>query len=172
MSNQQKNIGLLIGFLISGFIAYHFAIKKTVIAKNKHELLLVEKNLVDNASSKIEYLNKKNGNLNSFLVSNNLSIENSFQQMLLEKINIFSKEKNIQIITFNKPHKIELDQTVVETYSFKLKGGFIDLLKLINYIEQQRLGELISIDFEKKKNYKTHRNYLTVNIFLQKIENN
>jgi hypothetical protein len=172
MSNQQKNIGLLIGFLISGFIAYHFAIKKTVAAKSKHGQLLVEKNLVDNAGSKIEYLNKKNGNLNTFLVSNNLSVENSFQQMLLEKINVFSKEKNIQIVAFDKPHKIEGTQTVVETYSFKLKGGFIDLLKLINYIEQQRLGELISIDFEKKKNYKTRHNYLTLNIFLQKIKNN
>lgn len=172
MSNQQKNIGLLIGFLICGFSVYNFAIKQTITAKDKYEQLLIEKNLVDNAASKIEYLNQKNSSLNTFLISNNLSIENSFQQMLLERINEFSKEKNIQIIAFNKPHKIEGDQTITETYSFKLKGGFVNLLKLINYIEQQRFGELISIDFEKKKNYKTRRSYLTVNIFLQKIKNN
>jgi len=172
MNNQQKNIGLLIGFLVCGFIVYQLAIKKTIAAKNKHEQLLIEKNLVDNAGSKIEYLNQKNGNLNSFLVSNNLSIDNSFQQMLLEKINVFANKENIKIVAFNKPHIIEGAQTVVETYSFKLKGGFVGLLKLINYIEQQRLGALISIDFEKKKNYKTRRDYLTVNIFLQKIKNN
>ena len=171
MNSQQKNIGLLVGFLVSVFIAYHFAIKQTIEAKKRNVVLLKEKDLVDNAVTKIEYLHQKNNNLSSLLTSNNISIKSSFQQMLLEKITKFSKEKNITIIAFNQPHKIENNQTEIETYSFELKGNFVSLLKLINYVEHQQLGELISVNFEKKKNYKTNRNYLTSTIFLQKIKN-
>lgn len=171
MNNKQKNIGLLVGFLVSIFISYHFAIKQTVEVKKRNVALLKEKKLVDNAATKIQYLHQKNNDLATFLISNNVSIESSFQQMLLERITEFSKERDIDVIAFNQPHKIENNQTTIETYSFKLKGDFVSLLKLINYLEHQQLGELISINFEKKKNYKTNRNYLTATVFLQKRKN-
>lgn len=171
MSNQQKNIGLLIGFLASVFIAYNFSIKKTIAFKNRNFELIQEKNLVDNAVAKIQFLQQKNNSLTTFLTSKNVSLESSFQQMLLEKVTQFSKDKNITTIAFNKPHKVQDEQTTIETYSFKLKGDYVSLIKLINHLEQEQLGKLISVNFEKKKNYKTNRYYLTSTIFLQKITN-
>lgn len=171
MNNRQKNIGLLIGFLASIFIAYNFSIKKTLESKKKHSSLLQEKDLVDNAVARIQYLQQKNKSLDVFLTSKNVSVETSFQQMLLEKITKFSKGKNLDIIAFNQPHRIENNQTVIETYSFELKGDYVSLLKLINYLEHEQLGQLISVNFEKKKNYKTNRYYLTTTILLQKMIN-
>lgn len=171
MSNQQKNIGLLIGFLASILIAYNFSIKKTLEFKKQHSNLLKEKYLVDNAAAKIQYLQQKNKSLDAFLTSKNVSIETSFQQMLLKKITKFSKGKNLDIIAFNQPHKIKSNQTAIETYFFELKGDYVSLLKLINHLEHEQLGQLISVNFEKKKNYKTNRYYLTTTILLQKMIN-
>lgn len=171
MSNQQKNTGLIVGIFIGVFIAYHFSIKKTIIEKDKYTKLLKEKELVDNAVNKLQYLKQKNNSLNDFLISRNVSAESSFQQLLLEKITVFIQGKDISIVAFNQPHRVEKNQTIIETYSFELKGNYIDLLKLINFIEHEQLGEFISVDFEKKKNYKTNRFYLTSTIFLQKTTN-
>ncbi|CAM1356413.1 hypothetical protein [Tenacibaculum halocynthiae] len=172
MNNQQKNIGLLVGFLITLFVVYNFAIKNTFEVKNKYSNLLKEKQLLNNATNRTIYLTQKNNFLDSILKSKNVSLKNSFQQTLLQKITSFSEEKKIEVLAFDEPHEFIEKNTTITTFSFEVKGDFSTLLKLINHIEQQQLGELISIHFKKKKNYSKNRIYLTAAIFLQKIKNN
>ncbi|WP_093869742.1 hypothetical protein [Tenacibaculum sp. MAR_2010_89] len=93
MNNQQKNIGLLVGFLITLFVVYNFTIKNTFEVKNKYSNLLKEKQLLNNATNRTIYLTQKNNFLDSILKSRNVSLKNSFQQTLLQKITSFSEEK-------------------------------------------------------------------------------
>ena len=59
---------------------------------------------------------------------------------------------------------------ILKTYSFTVKGSYANILKLIYKFEQHgNFGKLISVNFEKKKNYKTGKVNLECKIFLQKI---
>jgi hypothetical protein len=169
MNIKLKNRILVIGFLLSLLIAYNFAISKTIEVQRVVRELSKEKLLLNNVSNRISSLNLKEQQLNSILKSYNVSINNSFQQTLLQNITSFSKNNNLQIIAFNEPHLFNSNITKLSTYSFEIKGNFISLLKMINYLEQQQFGELISIQLEKKKNYRTNSSYLTCVVLLQKV---
>jgi hypothetical protein len=167
MSDKQKNIALVGGFLFVLIISYVFSIQKTFDLKSRVHQLKKEKELVANASERIFSLQQENKYLDVILQQKELSIENSFQQTLLQKLNAFSKRATITIISFEEPHLFRENKTHLMTYSFEVKGTFKALLTLVNTLEKQQLGEIISINFEKKKNYRRNRQELTAQFHLQ-----
>lgn len=169
MTIKQKNIALVVGLLILLLIAYQFSIKKTFELKRQARELRKEKELLSDASQRILNLQQENRYLDEILKKKEISIENSFQQTLLQKLNTFQKSISINIISFNEPHRIEQNNTIVNTYSFEIKGSFNALLQLLNTLESQQLGQLISVDFEKKKNYRSNREELIGKFFIQKL---
>jgi hypothetical protein len=169
MTDKQKNIALLLGFLILFILAYFFSIKKTVDLKKSLSILEQEQELLANASSRIFNLQQENRYLDSILKQKELSVENSFQQTLLQKINNFSKTVSTEIIAFDEPHSFISNDTKIETYTIEIKANYNNLLKLVNYLEQQQLGKIVSLNLEKKKNYRRNREELTVKISIQKL---
>jgi len=170
MTNKQKNIALVVGFLLLFLISYIFSIQKTIDLKSKLTMLTKQQELMSNAGTQIFNLQQKNRHLDAVLQQKELSIKNSFQQVLFNKLNVFKKECSIEVITFNEPHQIIKNNTKLLTYSFKIKGNFIALLQLTNYIERQQLGTLTSVNFEKKKNYRRNKEEITGLFYLQKLE--
>ena len=170
MTDKQKNITLIIGFLLLFVISYVFSIQKTIDLKSKLTMLQKEKELMADAETQIFNMQQKNKHLDAILQQKELSIENSFQQLLLNKLNVFKKECSIEVISFNEPHQTIKNHTKLLTYSFKIKGSFIALLKLTNYLERQQLGTLTSVNFEKKRNYRRNKEELTGLFYLQKLE--
>tara|TARA_B110001450_G_C17654732_1_gene494691 strand:- start:901 stop:1422 length:522 start_codon:yes stop_codon:yes gene_type:complete len=170
MTDKQKNITLVVGFLLLLLISYVFSIQKTIDLKSKLTMQKKEKELMSNAGIRIFNLQQKNKYLDAVLQQKELSIKNSFQQLLFNKLNVFKKECSIEVIAFNVPHQIIKNNTKLLTYSFKIKGNFIALLKLTNYLERQQLGTLTSVNFEKKKNYRRNKEELTGMFFIQKLE--
>ena len=170
MTNKQKNIALVVGFLLLFLISYIFSIQKTIDLKSKLTMLTKQQELMSNAGTQIFNLQQKNRHLDAVLQQKELSIKNSFQQVLFNKLNVFKKECSIEVLSFDEPHQSIKDHTKLLTYSFKIKGSFIALLKLTNYIERQRLGTLTSVNFEKKKNYRRNKEEITGLFYLQKLE--
>jgi len=171
MGYKLKNKLLVVGFLAMLFIAYKFAIQKTFESKKMLISMTSEKELLDNVSSRIASLQQQEKYLDSLLKSYNISSNSSFQQVLLQKVTDFSKQKKLQIIAFNKPHVFSSKDSKLSTYSFEVKGNFIPILQLVQFLEEQQLGELVSINFKKKKNYKTNSVFLTCKLLLQKVSN-
>lgn len=169
MSNQRKNTFLLLGFLALLFISYQISIKKTFAIKTQVTRLEKERDLLSNATHKIFLLQQENKYLDSILTKNNLSIESSFQQTLLEKLTAFAKKQSVDIISFKDPHSFKNNTMTLKTYAFEVKGYFNALLLLTNEIEKQQLGRLISVNFVKKKNYRRNRNELIGQFFIQKL---
>ena len=169
MTDKQKNIVLLLGFFILFILAYFFSIKKTVDLKKSLSILEQEQELLANASSRIFNLQQENRYLDSILKQKELSVENSFQQTLLQKINNFSKTVSTEIIAFDEPYSFISNDTKIETYTIEIKANYNNLLKLVNYLEQQQLGKIVSLNLEKKKNYRRNREELTVKISIQKL---
>ncbi|QMU65037.1 MAG: hypothetical protein GKR88_12570 [Flavobacteriaceae bacterium] len=159
----------MVGFFIMLIISYHFSYKKTIEVKNVVGKLRKEKSLLENAGSRIVSLQKENRYLDSILQSNDLSIENTFEQTLVQKITQFATKNNLKIVAYNTPHLFALNDTHLLSYIVEIKGSFRDLMLFANYIEQQRLAKLTSLTFTKKKNYRTRRNYLSCKLVLQRF---
>ena len=169
MKDKQKNIALVVGFLLLLIISYLFSIQKTVDLKSRLTGLQKNKELVANASERIFSLQQENQYLDAILKQKDLSIENSFQQTLLKKLNAFSKTTPIEIISFLEPHTFKEKSALLMTYSFEIKGNFSALLQLTNNLEREQLGAIISVHFEKKKNYRRNKQELIAKFYIQKL---
>ena len=168
MTSKQKNIALLVGFLIVLLLSYQFALKKTLDASNEYEKLLKEKKVYANATSKISYLKQHNNYLDSILKINEIYANVSFQQTILNKVSKYAEVHDLKITSFNSPHVFEEGKRKLITYTLELEGSFSSLLHFVNFFENQRLGNMVSVNFIKKKDYRRNKNYLRVKIYLQK----
>lgn len=169
MSYKKKNIILIISFLTLLSFIYVFNVSKTLSYKKKLSDLLQEKEKINNSTVELKLLKEKSIYLDSILKQENISVTNSFQQIILKKINEFKKENKIELIEFNTSINVIDNNMNVQLYPLILKGSFNELLFFLNYIEQQGLGEIKNINFYKKKDYKTSKNYLLLKIQLKKI---
>tara|TARA_B110000091_G_C13819664_1_gene479953 strand:+ start:297 stop:821 length:525 start_codon:yes stop_codon:yes gene_type:complete len=168
MNNKHKNSALLVGFLLILVFSYVFSIQKTLGLKSELKHLSIDKEIMMGANETILGLQQENYYLDSILKQKDISFENSFQQILLKKLNDFSKRTSMDIISFKQPHIYSDKTTILMSYEFQVKGNFKSLLQLTNTIERQQLGELISVQFEKKRNYRNNRNELTGLFYIQK----
>lgn len=171
MSLKQKNIALITGFVILLWLTYQFSISNTIEVKHKYNALLAQKELISNVPQQISYLKQQDLYYNAILEKNKITAESSFQNNLLQIINSFATKNQLKIIAFNEPHEVIKNDAILKTYTFKVKGSFNQILKLLHVLEQYgNYGKMISINFNKKKNYKTNNIFLECEIFLQKIE--
>jgi hypothetical protein len=169
MNSKQKNSTLFIVLGLLLVFSYVFSIQKTVDLKSRLNALEKDKELMSGANENVFRLQQENKYLDAILKQKEVSIENSFQQTLLKKLTIFSKKTSIEIISFKQPHIYKNKNTVLMWYAFEVKGDFKSLLQLINTLERQQLGELISVHFEKKRNYRRNRDELIGLFYIQKL---
>lgn len=169
MEAKKKNIGLIVGFLLMLLLSYQFSIKKTFELKDKIEKLSKDKELLSNAEVKINRLQFQNQSLDSVLQSNDVSVDQSFEQNLVQKITKLKKLHKIELISYEKPHSFESEGAKMLSYSIEVKGDFRQLMLFTSALEKQRLGEFSSVGIEKKKNYRTGRNELFCKLVLQRL---
>ena len=169
MSGRRKNTLLFLGLLVLLILAYQFSFKKTFELAGEIRTLSKQKLELDNAISKLDLLEQENKYLDSVLTQNDLKANQSFGQNLLEKVNALKEKYNLQIVSIIEPHKFEKDGTTIETYVIEVKGDFRDLMLFSSSLEQLRLGTFVSVDFNKKQNYKTRRKQLVTKIVLQRL---
>lgn len=169
MNSKQRNIALVIGFVVMLFISYQFAIRRTLELGVKIEKLEKDKTLLDNAEAEIQQLTLEGRYLDSILKSNDLSIENTFQQTLLIKVTQCTDKHNLKLIAADEPHSFVSDGTNLLTYEIEVRGSFRNLMLFANEMEQQRLAKLSSLQFLKKRNYRTRRDYLVGKLIVQRF---
>ncbi len=167
MSNKTKNIVLIIGFLLSLLICYKYAVKNTIDYKNKHTNLKQQEQLFVNTPKQLSILKQKKKHFDSILSKYQLD-GTSIQNNLLKTINSFAQANSIKVTSFIEPHITIQNDLTVKTYVFTLEGSYNSILRLIHQLEQQtKYGEIINLHFEKKKNFKTGRNYLQARVLLK-----
>jgi hypothetical protein len=119
--------------------------------------------------AKLYLLTEKEGYYDSILKQMDIG-ETSLQNNLLRILNQESSKNDLKIIDFNQPHIYKTETNSLYTYSFGLKGGYPNILKTIHTLEQNgKFGEVVHIDFEKKKNYRTNKSYLEAKVLLQQV---
>tara|TARA_B110000114_G_scaffold16849_1_gene16328 strand:+ start:2404 stop:2916 length:513 start_codon:yes stop_codon:yes gene_type:complete len=168
MTIKQKNKILLGSFICLLILCYQLAIKQTLQFKAKYKSLEKEALILKNVPQKLATLNKKNSYYDSILTQFQLE-GSSIQNNLLKSINTFAVTHNLTVVHFLEPHLATgTDSYVVKIYEFTIEGNYNSINQLVYNLEQQsKYGEIISLNFEKKKNYKSGHYYLQAQILLK-----
>lgn len=171
MNIKQKNSILVIAILLLFWAAYQFSFSNTIELKNQYLSLKKEQKLYTNVAQKLTQLKQQNVYYDSILKLKKIETESSFQNNLLKTISAFTDTTNCTIVTFNKPHVFKTDNAQLNTFSFTINGNFSNITQLIYELEQHfKLGKIISVNFEKKKNYRRNTYFLECAILLQQVQ--
>jgi hypothetical protein len=170
MNLKKKYTLLSFGFILLIWIAYQFAFSKTLNLNSTFNSLKQQDELFNSISENINLLKQQEIYYNSILNKYQISSESSFQNNLLKIINEIAEMNKMKVISFKDPHIFNLNNVKQETYSFTIEGDFNSIIKLMYSLEQHhKFGKIISVSFEKKKNYKNFTESLQCTIFLQRV---
>ncbi len=167
ISKKQKNIVLIVSFVIALLVCYQFAISKTIEQKRELNNLSKEALLFKNTPKKLSLLKQKNVYYDALLTKYQLD-GSSLQNNLLKVINAFANDNNIKVVSFLEPHSITKNNLTIKTYEFVLEGSYNTINLLIYKLEQKtKFGEVVNLHFEKKKNFRTGKHYLQARVLLR-----
>lgn len=165
---KNKLLGLgIITFLI---MSYALAIKKTISLRNESNMLEEQVARFNDLPSELAVLNKKKKYYDSILASmdfNNTSQQNN----LIRSITVEAEKNQVKVMDFNQPHIYLFEENTQYTYNFVLEGNYADILKVVYALEKKgNFGDVIHLDFEKKKDYKTNREFLNADVLVQQVQ--
>ncbi len=170
MTDRQKNILLIVGFVLLLVFGYQFAISETLEKREELKRLKAEQELLKDIPRKLASLRQREAYYDEVLGKYQIQGQ-SIQANILRAVNNYVSQHGLSITEFKEPHVIERNGLTVNTYEFTLRGGYNELIGLIHQLEQKtRFGELSSVRFEKKRDYRRNRDYLTCTIWLQHVQ--
>ena len=167
MSNYNKLILLLCGFLALLILCYLTAFRKTI---NEKRILVQNREFVfniGNAEKVQETLINRISILNSDIVE--LPKEINIQEKLLGVVNSSISEK-VKLIEIPKQEYFEDTDLSYFNQSITVQGNFKDLLIFLRTVEKDNgLGMVCSADFYKYNNKKTGTSATRLKLYLQLI---
>lgn len=171
MKQSDKNIILVILFVLTCVMGYKFAISNTLSLKSKVELLNKSFENSGEKQLKIHQLKSEIYYLDSIINNNNLKFY-SVQNQLLTVLNKNSDSLNFKIISFKEPHEyVNEYQEKITSFGFKLEGNYKALEKILYLIENENnLGKVIHTNFKVEKEYRTKRKKLQVEAIISYID--
>lgn len=167
---KNKSVLVLLLFFLVLLLCYRLAISNTLSLREEYLHLKKEEQAFKNIPQQLNMFSKKEIYLDSVLRELNLN-NTSMENNLLRVINNEAVRNNIKVIDFNPSHLHSIKGTSLVTHNFTLRGNFTDILKFIHTIERQSgFGEVVHINLNKEKNYRTGKNYLDATVFIQNLE--
>ncbi len=171
MEQRTKNIVLVAGLLCVLFIAYRYGFAKTFTISSELDKLESQKEEYQAAPMQLAALTKKEQQLDIILAKNNVE-GSSLQHNLLKTLNTLSDSSKVKVVAFEEPHRFtdEATKKGTTTYDFTLQGDYKALLGVVYALEQKySFGNIVQVDFEKKKNFRTGASYLQCRLLLQRL---
>jgi hypothetical protein len=170
MTQQTKNRLLVIGFVIAFFIVYKLGIARTLDFKERLIKAETEANQFNGLNQLQANLMEKEKQLDSILAVNNVTADASVQNTLLKILSTNISKGNFKISEFNEPHVYKRDGAIVTSYQFALQGDYLSIEKVLALLEQKfSLGKIKNIKFDKKRNYRSRKDYLECVVILEYV---
>ena len=170
MKLTKKNKYLIFGILAMLVISYKLALENTIVAKMRYSENVEKQVSISNLPKQLSMLSQKEQFLDKQLQELNLE-DTSMQSSLLKFLNKQVRQHKVKVIDFNSPHIITTENEEIATYIFNLEGGYTNILKTLNSLENNgSFGSITHVGFEKKKNYRTKRTYLQAEVFLEQLK--
>ncbi|MEM9687635.1 MAG: hypothetical protein AAF934_12055 [Bacteroidota bacterium] len=169
MNSKTKVRIAIVGFFLSLFLCYVFAISKTLTYRKDYNSLKKEIQRFKDMSGQWSILTQKEQYYDSLQQTFQIA-ETSFQNNILRTLTKAAEAYTFNIIDFNAPHLFEKNEIQQNSYSFTVEGSFMSILKLIHHLEQRtKLGEIIHCSLEKKKAFRTQKERLQARIIIQHV---
>ena len=169
MGWKNKNILLVLGFVLLLIIAYQFAFSKTLAIKKEINSLETKSIAFQNVGNLFATLDYRIRYADSILGKNNLK-NSSVQNNLLDFLNRQSTTNQFTISDFSEPHRFTENEVTITSYRFSIVGGFRDILEMIYKLEQeQAFGKIVHIHFEKKRDYRMGKDFLECFVVVESL---
>lgn len=170
MSFKKKNIILAISFLILCLVAYQFAIRNTLNLKSEFKTIKANKAHEQMIQSKIVQLSAQKRYLDSLVSVNKITTTN-LQNELLVTLNGLSDKHKVKISKFDEPHIDSIGGIENTFHRFVLEGNYKQIINTIYDLEYDRnLGQLVSVQFKKQRNYRRNSLYLTADVLIKNTQ--
>lgn len=170
MKIDKKNKMLFAGIAVLLFASYQFSINKTIQLGKESERLNAEVEKFKDIPNKLAILGQKNVHYDSILGKMDL-VDTSIQNNLLRTINQEATKTHTKVMEFKQPHLYQMGENSLLTYSFNLNGDYKNILRVVHTIEQKgNFGEIVHVDFQKKKDYRTNKYSLGATVFVQQVK--
>lgn len=172
MSQENKNILLIIGFVMMLIIAYKMAFSRTIAVKKEVQAMEAQVVNSNNLMALTSNLNHREKFVDSVLQNNNIK-NLSTQNNLLSFLNQAAQKEAFIITSFNEPHLYSEDNIQNSSFQFILQGNFNEIEKIIYMLEQEHnFGKIVHLKYEKKRDYRKAKDYLQCFIVLESVKSN
>ncbi|WP_394748212.1 hypothetical protein [Spongiimicrobium salis] len=170
MTSKTKKNSLIFVIVLVFFACYQFAISNTLDLRKEYIALSKEETRFKDIPKQLSILSGKQQHYDSLLTKMNLG-NTSMENNLIKAINTTAQTNSLKVIDFNRPHIYEDKGGALHTFDFTLEGSFTQILKGVYHLEQEgNFGEIVHLNFEKKRNYNTRKDFLNATFFLQHIK--
>ncbi len=167
LTGKQKNRLLLIAAFVGLWSVYAFAIRNTVDARYACKSMQEQLDSAADAPARLMHLKAELHQLEMMTGSNDTT--NTLHERLLGVVTNYCQENNCTLRDFASPICYSQQEWLVETHPITVEGNYITLLKLVQKLEQAKIGKVVSVDFNSKRDNKTQSLSLTVIIYVQNI---
>lgn len=167
---QQKLLYVLIGSGFFAILLYQMAISDTVNLMSENSSLKEQISKNQDAPEQIKTIKKKLKKIEQ-LVGNNVYENVDTHQKLLQLVTEHVQKNNLILKDFPQPYLTTDKGYVTKTAQSTIEGGFVDLLKLVYFLENNyKVGKVVAVDFKTTKQLKTRRRQLNAVIYLQNVK--
>ena len=167
---QKKNIFLILGSFLLGFITWKYAVLRTLqvnseIAEVQNELAFIP------TEEKVLGIIRQNKELDTILQEKNGGTLHSSILMSIDKL---TENGKVEILAFNEPISFRNNNSLYNTsYIIRLQGLYKDLEKAILNLENSSLGGAIrSLKYQKIQDYNTQKKHLECELIISFVRKN
>ncbi len=168
LTYKQKNLLLIAGALIFGFLVYKKALKNTFGLMADCEKLEAQLALADVAPQEVAALRTELQQLNTIVGPEGSTTQ--AHQLLLEQVSEYCKSNNMHVASFPEPSAFEAEEFTIVTGTAEIEGGLHDLVKLVHELEQRPKGfKVASVRFYTQTNVQSKKTKLYARIYFQNV---
>ncbi len=170
MKLDNRNKLLIVGCLVLLFATYKLALSKTVAIREEYGNLKSKSIQAQDIPEQLALLAQKERYYDSIMQQMDIG-DTSIQNNLLRTINEQAKIRNVKVMDFNPPHSHTFPDHKLLTHSIVLNGSYTDILQVVYVLERKgSFGDIVHMDFEKKKDHRKRKLFLEATIFVQHVE--
>ena len=165
-SYKKKNVVLISAFPLIMLLGYFLSFSKTMELSSENNQLKGYEMQKDNLPLKIASVNRSLQKLDSLISLN----ETSYQARLLSTLSTYCEKYNTVLIEVKDVEFTQYEKLPYETYSLKIEGKYINLVKTLQAMENNfGLGKIQSVNYQKEINRKTKRISLVLQLYLTRV---
>ena len=171
LTYKQRLLYILIGGGVFSFVIYNMALSNTIDIAIKNSEYREQIAKSKNAPEQIKILTQKIKRIEQLVGTNKDYTAVDIHQVLLESVTGYVQKNELILKDFPQPYITSNNGYVTKTAELTVEGRFINLLKLIYFLENNyTVGKVVAVDFKTSKELRTRKRKLNTTIYIQNVK--